>query len=107
MIPAYSPQPRGRSERRSGTWQGHLPPELLLAGIRTVKGANRFLTSVPEMNRKFSVPAAEKGEAFARVQGQDLDRIFSAQPERVMAKDNTVQWGEQIGRTPWRGTAAG
>jgi hypothetical protein len=107
MIPAYSPQARGRSERRFGTWQGRWPPELRLAGIRTVEEANRFLTSVPEMNRKFSMPPAEKGDAFVRVQGQDLDRIFSVQQERVVAKDNTVQWGERIGRTPWRGTLAG
>jgi transposase len=29
MIPAYSPQARGRSERNFGTWQGRLPQELL------------------------------------------------------------------------------
>jgi transposase len=28
MIPAYSPQARGRSERSFGTWQGRLPQEL-------------------------------------------------------------------------------
>src|SRR5581483_3009862 len=28
MIPAYSPQARGRSERNFGTWQGRLPQEL-------------------------------------------------------------------------------
>jgi len=33
MIAAYSPQARGRSERRFGTWQGHLPQELRLAQI--------------------------------------------------------------------------
>src|SRR5229473_5730849 len=33
MIPAYSPQARGRSERNFGTWQGRLPQELRLAGI--------------------------------------------------------------------------
>jgi hypothetical protein len=71
-----------------------LPPELRLAGIRTVEEANCFLTSVPEMNRKFSVPAAEKGHSFMPVQRQD--RIFSVQQERVVAKDNTVQWGERI-----------
>ena len=103
---------RGRSERRFGTWQGRLPPELRLAGIQTLEEANRFLreTSIPEMNRKFSVPAAEKGHAFVPVRGQDLDRIFSVQQERVVGKDNTVQWGErvwQIERTPWRGTLAG
>src|ERR1700688_1175611 len=62
------------------------------------------------MNRKFSVPAAEKGHAFVPASGRDLDRVFSVQQERVVAKDNTVQWGErvwQIERTSWRGTLAG
>ena len=112
MIPAYSPQARGRSERRFGTWQGRLPQELRLAGIKTVEEANRFLRemSIPEMNRKFSVAAGEKGQAFVPVRGQELDRIFSVQQERVVAKDNTVQWADrvwQIERTGWRGTLAG
>src|SRR5262249_9685013 len=33
MIPAYSPQARGRMERSYGTWQNRLPQELRLAGI--------------------------------------------------------------------------
>jgi hypothetical protein len=112
MIPAYSPQARGRSERRFGTWQGRLPQELRLAGIRTVEAANRFLRerAIPEMNRRFSKPAAERGHAFVPVRGQDLDRIFSVQQERVVAKDNTVRWGErvwQLERTRFRGTLAG
>ena len=43
MIPAYSPQARGRSERNFGTWQGRLPQELRLAGCTTLEEANRFL----------------------------------------------------------------
>jgi hypothetical protein len=43
MIPAYSPQARGRSERSFGTWQGRLPQELRLAGIGSIEEANRFL----------------------------------------------------------------
>lgn len=35
MIPAYSPQARGRSERAFPTWQGRLPQELRLAGIKS------------------------------------------------------------------------
>src|SRR5437867_6779216 len=112
MIPAYSPQARGRSERRFGTWQGRLPQELRLAGIRTLEEANRFLRErgIPEMNRKFSRPAAERGHAFVPVRGRDLDRIFSVQHERVVANDNTVRlagrvW--QLERTRWRGTLAG
>jgi transposase len=112
MIPAYSPQARGRGERRFGTWQGRLPQELRLAGIRTLEEANRFLREryLPEMNRKFAVPAAERGHAFVPVYGQDLDRIFSVQQERVVANDNTVRVGDQVWqleRTRWRGTLAG
>jgi transposase len=56
MIPAYSPQARGRSERSFGTWQGRLPQELRLHGIHTIEGANRFLRehSVEQFNRRFS-----------------------------------------------------
>jgi hypothetical protein len=107
MIPAYSPQARGRSERRLGTWQGRLPQELRLAGISGVEEANRFLREryMGEINRKFGVAAAEKGHAFVPVRGSDLDRIFSVQTERVVAQDNTVRLAHrvwQIERTPWR-----
>jgi hypothetical protein len=107
MIPAYSPQARGRSERRFGTWQGRLPPELRLAGIKTVEAANQFLREryIPEINRKFAVPAAARGHAFVPVGGQDLQRIFSVQQERVVAQDNTVRLGDrrwQLERTRWR-----
>ena len=112
MIPAYSPQARGRSERRFGTWQGRLPQELRLARIATLEEANRFLREryIAEMNRKFGVRAVEPGHAFVPVRGQDLDQIFSVQTERVVGKDNTVGIGErvwQIERTRWRGTLAG
>ena len=112
MIPAYSPEARGRSERRFGTWPGRLPPELRLAGIRTVEAANQFLRQcyLPEMNRKFAVPAAARGHAFVPVGRQNLNQIFSVQQERVVANDNTVRWGDrvwQIEKIPWRGTLAG
>ncbi|HYM12502.1 MAG TPA: ISNCY family transposase [Bryobacterales bacterium] len=45
MIPAYSPQARGRSERSFGTWQGRLPQELRLAGIRELGAATSFCGS--------------------------------------------------------------
>jgi len=112
MIPAYSPQARGRGERRFGTWQGRLPQELRLAGITTLEEANRFLREryVAEMNRKFALPVGQPGHAFVPVRGHDLEQIFSVQTERTVAKDNTVAIGErvwQIGRTRWRGTLAG
>jgi len=112
MIPAYSPQARGRSERSFGTWQGRLPQEPRLAGITDLEGANRFLREryIAEFNRKFSVPAAEKGTAFRRCSRTDLQWIFTVQTERIVAKDNTVTIGEriwQIGKSRFRNTLAG
>src|SRR6184192_2721914 len=112
MIPAYSPQARGRSERNFGTWQGRLPQELRLAGIRTLEGANRFLREqyMAEFNRRFAVRAVEVGTAFVPARRGDLDRVFSLQHERVVNRDNTVQFDQrawQIEKTLWRGTLAG
>lgn len=97
MIPAYSPQARGRSERSFGTWQGRLPQELRLAGISTVEQANAFLNEryIAEFNDKFTVPAKEKGTAFRRTSRRDLNWVFTVQTERVVAKDNTVTIGDQ------------
>jgi len=112
MIPAYSPQARGRSERSFGTWQGRLPQELRLAGIATVEGANQFLRDryIAEFNRKFAVPAAEKGTAFRPCGRRDLEWVFSVQNQRVVAKDNTVTLRErawQLEQSRWRCTLAG
>lgn len=46
MIPAYSPQARGRSERMFRTHQERLPRELALAGITDMKAANRYLAAI-------------------------------------------------------------
>lgn len=112
MIPAYSPQARGRSERNFGTWQGRLPQELRLAGIATLEEANRFLREryIDVFNRKFRVVAEQKGTAFRRTSRADLDWIFTVQTERVVAKDNTVGIGErvwQIEKSRFRSTLAG
>ena len=112
MIPAYSPQARGRSERSFGTWQGRLPQELRLAGIRTVEAANRFLREsyIAMFNAKFTAAPAEKGTAFRRTARADLDWIFTVQTERVVAKDNTVAIGErdwQLEKSRFRNSLAG
>src|SRR3982075_719429 len=63
MIPAYSPQARGRSERNFGTWQGRLPQGLWLRGIRTREAANDFLRTryVAEFNRRVAGGTPEPG----------------------------------------------
>lgn len=112
MIPAYSPQARGRSERSFGTWQGRLPQELRLAGIDSLESANAFLREcyVARFNEKFTVAAAEKGTAFRRTARADLEWVFTVQTERVVAKDNTVAIGErhwQLEKSRFRSSLAG
>jgi hypothetical protein len=62
MIPAYSPQARGRSERNFRTWQGRLPQELRVRGITDPEKANEFLRGgyIAEFNDKFTVPRRRK-----------------------------------------------
>ena len=112
MIPAYSPEARGRSERNFGTWQGRLPQELRLQRIGTLEAANQFLREhyVAEFNRHFQVVPAQRGNAFVPCRSRDLERIFSLQFERSVNRDNTVSFQNlslQIERVTWRGSLAG
>ena len=112
MIPAYSPQARGRSERNFSTWQGRLPQELRLRQLGTLEAANRFLRDeyVAEFNRRFQVAPRQRGNAFVPCRSRDLERIFSLQFERSVNRDNTVSFQNlslQIERVRWRATLAG
>jgi len=112
MIPAYSPQARGRSERSFGTWQGRLPQELRLHKIASLEAANVFLREhyIAEFNRHFQVAAAQRGNAFLACRRRDLDRVFSLQFERAVNRDNTVSFQNlslQIEAVRWRATLAG
>jgi transposase len=94
LIPAYSPEARGRSERTFRTLQDRLPKELALAGITDMAAANRYLVEqfLPAYNRRFAVPAPEAGTAFVPWIGTTLAEILCVQEERVVAKDNTVRY---------------
>jgi transposase len=112
MIPAYSPEARGRSERNFSTWQGRLPQELRLRQLRTLEAANRFLRQdyIAEFNRRFQVAPRQRGNAFVPGRSRDLERVFSLQFERSVNRDNTVSFQNlslQIERVRWRATLAG
>jgi transposase len=94
LIPAYSPEARGRSERAFRTLQDRLPKELALAGITEMAAANRYLTEqcLPQYNDRFMMPATEPGTAFIPWVGTNLAEILCVQDERVVAKDNTVRY---------------
>ncbi len=94
MIPAYSPQARGRSERAFLTHQDRLPKELAAYGITTMDAANQYLAEVyqPAFNAEFIQPAAEKGSAFVPWVGANLDDILCEQYERTVTADNCVSF---------------
>jgi transposase len=94
LIPAYSPEARGRSERVFRTLQDRLPKELALAGITEMAAANAFLRTrfVPAYNQRFAVPAAESGTAFVPWRGTNLADLLCVQEDRVVANDNTVRY---------------
>jgi transposase len=94
MIPAYSPEARGRSERMFGTLQGRLPQELRLQGITDMETANRFLRDryIPEHNARFVIAPEEQGTAFVPWAGPELPEVLCIQEERTVANDNTVRF---------------
>ncbi len=112
MIPAYSPEARGRSERSFRTWQGRLPQELRQRGLVTLPAANEFLREhyLAAFNRQFARPAKEPGTAFTSCRRKDLDFVFALLHERTVARDNTVSYGNrvlQLEKTKWRFSLAG
>jgi len=94
MIPAYSPEARGRSERMFSTHQSRLPKELALAGITEIEEANRYLREkyMPAFNTEFKQPAMEEGSAFVSYVGGDLNEVLCEHYERRVGKDNCVSF---------------
>ena len=102
MIPSYSPQGRGRSERHFDAIQGRLPNELALEGVRDMGAANDYLRERfwPDYNRRFAVPAREGGDAFVPLGGVDLDDILCVKEDRVVAHDNCVSYDNRSLQIP-------
>lgn len=107
MIPAYSPEARGRSERAFRTHQDRLVKELAYHGITTMAAANRYLDEVyrPAFNAEFKEPAREQGTAFVPVLNASLDDILCEHYERTVGRNNCVSFERltlQIPADPYR-----
>jgi transposase len=102
LIPAYSPEARGRSERMFGTLQKRLPQELRLHGITDMAAANRFLAEVylPEHNRRFRAAPSAAESAFVPYRGRPPADILCVQEERVVGNDNTVRYNGRCLQIP-------
>jgi transposase len=102
MIPAYSPEARGRSERMFDTHQDRLVKELALHGITEMESANKYVaeTYMPEFNLEFRRPAREKGSAFVKYVGPNLDDVLCEQFERTVGNDNCVRFERLVLQIP-------
>lgn len=93
MIPAYSPEARGRSERVFRTHQDRLVKELALHDISMMDEANRYLeTYRRRYNAEFAHLAAQTGSAFVPMISGNLDDILCEHYERTVGKDNCVSF---------------
>lgn len=78
IIPARSPQAKGRVERLWETLQSRLPIEFKLAGVSTIDQANEFLRNyIPSFNERFAVEPANAVSAFRPVSAKlNIDTIL-------------------------------
>jgi hypothetical protein len=92
LIPAHSPQAKGRVERLFKTVQDRLVKELRLAGIATIEAANRFVEAwLPSYNRRFTVQPAQAADLHRpKPAGGGLNRILCIKTTRCLRRDWTV-----------------
>jgi transposase len=102
MIPAYSPEARGRSERAFRTHQERLVKELAVAGITDMKQANAYVRNVymPAFNDEFAVSPEEAASMFVPWAGTPVEDILCEQHGRTVGNDNCVRFDGLILQIP-------
>lgn len=98
LIPAHSPQAKGRIERLWDTLQDRLVAELRLANATSLEQANAYLSGfLARFNRSFAVEPEQSGTAYRpRVTASALDTILCFKHERVVSNDNTVRINQVV-----------
>jgi hypothetical protein len=114
IIPASSPQAKGRVERNHGTHQDRLVKKLRRLGIAEAVTANAFLetTYLPEHNARFARPPAAAEDFHRRAPRRGtLDTVFHLEETRVLSNDWVVRYhtrylqvARQSGQVPARST---
>lgn len=86
LIPARSPQAKGRVERLWETLQSRLPVEFKIAGITTIDEANEFLSQyIEKFNSQFAVKALEPETAYRALdQNIDIGHILCVKQKRTI-----------------------
>lgn len=78
LIPANSPQAKGRVERMWGTIQGQLPFWFWLHGVTTIEEANKMLPKyIQYYNKRFAVKAKDsKNSAFVKADMMQINQYL-------------------------------
>lgn len=86
IIPARSPQAKGRVERLWSTLQSRLPVEFKINGITTPEQANTFLASYIKLfNDKFAVLPVNSISAFKTVSDSlNIDHVLCVKHKRLV-----------------------
>ena len=95
IIKAYSPQAKGRVERKHAVFQDRWVKELKLKNIHDLTQANEHLDSefVDELNRKFALPRTDCLDAHRDVgMYGDLEQVFCWEYERKVRNDWTISF---------------
>lgn len=92
LIPAHSPQAKGRVERLFKTVQDRLIKELRLAGIATIEDAHRFVEGyLPSYNRRFAVPPAQAADLHRpKPTDREVGRSLCRKTTRCLRNDFTI-----------------
>ena len=94
IIPASSPQAKGRIERNHGTHQDRLVKKLRRQGIADIEAANVFLDGYwAEHNRRFAQrPASADDFHVAVSRALRLDQVFRLEETRTVSNDWVVRY---------------
>lgn len=99
LIPASTPQAKGRVERANQTLQDRLIKEMRLAGICDIPGAQAFAQRfIALWNKKFAAPPLDEADAHRPwTKGLEaLEEKLARQEERVLSKALTFSTGGKI-----------
>ena len=99
IIPASSPQAKGRIERHHGTHQDRLVKKLRRQGVAEVAAANGFLEAEywPAHNRRFTrAPASSEDFHVPVPRGVRLDQVFRLEETRSIANDWVVRYANRF-----------
>lgn len=98
LIPARSPQAKGRVERLWQTLQGRLFIYLRRAGASTLEEANSVLTALmAKHNGRFAVQAQDPDSAFRPAPDLEaLDQIFCLKEQRTISQGSTFTYRRHV-----------